>query len=132
MPKFIPEHTPEHVDTFTRGYLDAAEWLLDEEIDRDAVEGWSAEALAQATADCTAFQRANAADLESYAKQYKPRGAYDPAECAGHDFFLTRNGLGVGFWDRGLSYLGDRLTEAAQRFREANAYLGDDGFLYFF
>ena len=29
----------------------------------------------------------------------------------GHDFILTANGHGAGFWDRGLGARGDRLTE---------------------
>ena len=33
------------------------------------------------------------------------------AELAGHDFALTRNGSGTGFWDRGLGEMGDMLTE---------------------
>ena len=32
----------------------------------------------------------------------------------GHDFWLTRNGHGAGFWDRGLGEIGDRLTKAAE------------------
>ena len=32
------------------------------------------------------------------------------AELAGHDFALTRNGHGAGFWDRGLGEIGDMLT----------------------
>lgn len=31
-----------------------------------------------------------------------------------HDYWLTRNHHGAGFWDRGLGGLGDRLTKAAQ------------------
>lgn len=37
-------------------------------------------------------------------------------EQIGHDFILTRNGHGTGFWDRGLGEIGDRLTECAQTF----------------
>lgn len=32
----------------------------------------------------------------------------------GHDFILTRNGHGVGFWDRGLGNTGDTLTKWAK------------------
>ena len=32
----------------------------------------------------------------------------------GHDFWLTREHHGAGFWDRGLGERGDRLTKAAQ------------------
>ncbi|QGZ16410.1 hypothetical protein Hena1_02600 [Erwinia phage Hena1] len=54
---------------------------------------------------------------------------YDYAN-AGHDFWLTRNGHGAGFWDRGLGELGDRLTELSQSFGEKSPYIGDDGLLY--
>jgi hypothetical protein len=36
------------------------------------------------------------------------------ASQTGHDFILTANGHGCGFWDRGLGELGDRLTEATR------------------
>lgn len=49
------------------------------------------------------------------------------AEQLGHDFFLTRNGHGAGFWDRGLGELGDRLTSAAKVYGEASAELLEDG-----
>jgi hypothetical protein len=131
MPQFEPEHTPVSTDAFTRGYLDCAEWLLDEEIDRSAVNGWALEAITQAAEDCADFQKAQADDLDAYYETYKPRGNYDTQECAGHDFFLTRNGHGSGFWYRGLGALGERLSKAAKVYSSADAYLGDDGFLYF-
>ena len=36
------------------------------------------------------------------------------ASQTGHDFVLTANGHGCGFWDRGLGEIGDRLTEATR------------------
>ena len=39
----------------------------------------------------------------------------DPGQI-GHDFILTRNGHGTGFWDRGLGEIGDRLTKWAKTF----------------
>jgi hypothetical protein len=45
----------------------------------------------------------------------------------GHDFWLTRNRHGVGFWDRGLGDRGNRLTEIAQSMGEIELYVGDDG-----
>lgn len=52
----------------------------------------------------------------------------------GHDFWLTRNGHGAGFWDRfgagiGQSF-GNHLTEKAKPYSESNVYAGDDGRLY--
>lgn len=46
---------------------------------------------------------------------------------AGHDFALTRNGHGAGYWDRGLGDAGDILTEAAHTYGEAWCWLDDDG-----
>lgn len=44
-------------------------------------------------------------------------------EQVGHDFWLTRNHHGAGFWDRGLGELGDRLTKAAHAYGET--WLGE-------
>lgn len=52
------------------------------------------------------------------------------AEQCGHDFILTRNGHGAGFWDRGLGERGQRLTDSAEPYGEASLHLGDDGSLY--
>ena len=51
-------------------------------------------------------------------------------EALGHDLWLTRNGHGAGFWDRGLDELGDALAEAAKRQGSRDLYVGDDGLIY--
>ena len=51
-------------------------------------------------------------------------------EQAAHDFWLTRNHHGAGFWDRGLGAAGERLTRAAYAYGWADLYLGDDGKIY--
>jgi hypothetical protein len=47
-------------------------------------------------------------------------------EQIGHDFWLTRNRHGTGFWDRCLGELGDRLTELAHTYGESHLYRDDD------
>ena len=49
-----------------------------------------------------------------------------------HDFWLTRNGHGAGFWDRKYDdpTKGDKLTKIAEKFGEINLYVGDDGKIY--
>lgn len=85
------------------------------------------EALAECRGDCARFLSMNAMDLT----RYEISGGFPmPSEHAGHDFLLTRNGHGTGFWDRGLDELGDRLTVAAGRFDVVHAYVGDDGLIY--
>lgn len=54
----------------------------------------------------------------------------DPSS-AGCDFWLTRNGHGAGFWDRGYGDVGDALTIASETFGGCELYPGDDGKLYF-
>lgn len=79
--------------------------------------------------DCERFQNENA-DVLSGA-DYDCRD-YCNEEMAGHDFWLTRNGHGAGFWDRDVldESVRDALTKASKKFGEANLYAGDDGKLY--
>jgi hypothetical protein len=50
---------------------------------------------------------------------------------AGHDFWLTRNGHGAGFWDGDYPEpIGEKLTEISETFGEAWMYVGDDGEIY--
>ncbi len=44
-------------------------------------------------------------------------------ENIGHDFWLTRNGHGVGFWDRDLGEVGEKLTKIAESFGTAHLYV---------
>jgi hypothetical protein len=45
-----------------------------------------------------------------------------------HDFWLTRNGHGAGFWDRGYNEdLEKLLMDATKNFSELWMYVGDDG-----
>lgn len=52
-------------------------------------------------------------------------------EAFAYDYWLTRNGHGAGFWDRGLDELGDKLSEMAKLQGSVDAYAGDDGLIYF-
>lgn len=49
----------------------------------------------------------------------------------GHDFWLTRNGHGTGFWDKSNVYegSGDELSEIATSMGPLNLYI-DDGKIY--
>lgn len=77
-------------------------------------------ALETIVADCAAFERLAAAEL---ALAYET-GDYDATQ-AGRDFWFTRNGHGVGFWDRDAlesEGLGAKLTAHAKTFGEVSAY----------
>ena len=116
-----------HLDRFLDGYIECAFWSSVHYASEDA-EGvpfdtvdaeLSDEARRQMREDCAAFIDANKDDLEGI-----------DATQAGHDFWLTRNRHGAGFWDRGLGERGDRLTHAAHVYGECDLYLGDDGMVY--
>jgi hypothetical protein len=53
----------------------------------------------------------------------------DPGQI-GHDFLLTRDHHGTGFWDRGLGEVGDFLTKASDPYGDSGLYVGDDGKIY--
>jgi hypothetical protein len=111
---------------FVDAYLEAALWSSTDEHDQplDAVFGvndFSNEAFDQAVRECNDFIRSNQKDLKSVGS----------AAQHGHDFWLTRNGHGAGFWDRGYGAAGKRLTENAHAYGEINAYANDDGVVRF-
>jgi hypothetical protein len=69
-------------------------------------------------------------DCESFLQQVEAAGL-ELNEDAGHDFWLTRNGHGAGFWDGDYEKeVGQKLTDIAKSFGEANPYVGDDGQAY--
>jgi hypothetical protein len=113
-------------DLFLRAYLEAALWSSSDDNGEpfdatDTIDDFSWHAMEQASEDCRRFRQDNADDLTEW----------DDISQAGHDFWLTRNRHGAGFWDRGRGDLGDRLTEAAYLYPEVDLSRGDDGRLYF-
>lgn len=52
-------------------------------------------------------------------------------EQIGHDFWLTRNSHGSGFWDRNLGEVGQKLTESCKKFNPVDTEVGDDNKLHF-
>jgi hypothetical protein len=47
-----------------------------------------------------------------------------------HNFWLTRQGTGVGFWDGDFGEVGDELTRISDTFGRLYPYVGDDGKIY--
>ncbi len=87
----------------------------DDELNEDTLESL--------TSDAHDFYASNVVDL---------RASTLTMEQAGHDFWLTRNRHGAGFWSR--KRLGkdadaalDRLTEASHAYGEQSLIVGDDG-----
>jgi hypothetical protein len=119
------------------GHVDSDDWHATDSEERESDGALPSDAgytdlhpdsLAAIRADCEKWQTANAALLsEAY------ETGYDESQ-AGRDYWFTRNGHGVGFWDReelnGVTdsegeTIGARLTTACQ-YNELNPYFHDD------
>ena len=119
--------------SFLEQYLVTALWssIDDKENpfdDNYSIDDFSEKALKQADKDCDLFLE-KVRELSLLDKIYI--GLLDETDIA-HDFWLTRQGHGAGFWDGDYpDEIGDKLTEIANDFRELYIYVGDDGKLYF-
>ena len=124
-------------ESFFEGFLECIQWagIMDdtesgEPSDKAKSANVTKAAVRAMKKDCLAFFEENFVDLCEYAQEYQPSEGYDPWECAGHDFYLTRCGHGAGFWDRGLGELGDRLSKASKAY--GSCYLEyHRGYLHF-
>lgn len=109
---------PPSLSEFLRGYLECAEWCGLDEDQREAFElaaraHWTNAALIQARNECEEFQEDQADALAAYYA-----AGYDESQ-AGHDFYLTRNRHGAGFWDRAAESA-RALTTAAHVWESAD------------
>lgn len=126
---FDSREDAEAFEAFLDGYFTCALWSstdnsdesggrpLEENYEPDDIE---AECFATQVAECLSFFSDN---RETWGDDWSD-------ETAGHDFWLTRNRHGAGFWDRGEDQ-GDKLTEAAHAYGESDIIVTDDGKLYF-
>ncbi len=127
------------LEQFFDGYCTTALWSSMDESDERGGEPMDAnytvydiapDTLAAMHRDCKAFYEQFAGIIES--DKAPPAVDLDgQAGRAGHDFWLTRNGHGAGFWD------GDwpepdatTLTSASEQSGEFTLYIGDDGKIY--
>lgn len=87
---------PHAFDSFTIAFIACGLELCDEEIGNKIFSDINQKSLDLIIADCKKF-------LEQ-AKPYLDFEDEDLMDHAGYDFWLTRNGHGVGFWDREETY----------------------------
>jgi hypothetical protein len=115
------------LDQFVEAYCACALWSSYDEStpeggvpmdDNYSIDDIAPETLKTMLANCAAFR-------EDAAEELADAGIGDAQ--AGHDFWLTRNGHGAGFWDRGLGTLGDTLTAKCKPYGSFDLYVGDDG-----
>lgn len=115
---------------FLNSYLVAALWSSTT-VDGEPIDSTyfptdlTENAQATASADCADFSEYAADELKAaYESGYT-------TSQAGHDFWLTRNRHGAGFWDRGLGEIGEKLTEKARHAGSCYIIENGDGTLSF-
>lgn len=112
-----------NLETVTNHYLIALLWS---ETDADGTPldstgyGLSQAAINTAEGDCESFLEIARAEIAKLPEWYGE-------EQFGHDFLLTRNGHGVGFWDRGLGDIGRELTQHAESYGNIHAFVDSAG-----
>lgn len=125
-------YTKRDCKAFAAAYLECALWSSTDNADETGGEPLDRNyccddiapaAKVRAFRDCLDFIDANAEMMAA-------TGA--TAEQHGHDFWLTRNHHGAGFWDRGYGKRGDKLTDAAHVYGSCDLEVGDDGRIYGF
>ena len=111
---------------------------------------WSTDLEIEGHSDCLAFEASKDLikkikdDWDSFESQAIELG-FDPEkhrvtyidlsegdywDYAAHDFILTRNGHGAGFWDGDWSEpIATKLTELCKKFGEIQIYLSDENLL---
>jgi len=114
------------LDTFTQAYVEAMFFTStgtgdDGDLEDASFDQLAPSALAEIKEDCAEFQKAHRAMLDA-------TGGDDSQH--GHDFWLTRNHHGAGFWDRGYGQLGEELTKWSHAMGTVDMYRGDDGLIY--
>ncbi len=124
----------EKIDLLIRHYLVCALWSSTDENGEPLNDGRDIDDIAdktkaQAQEDILDFLGLLERDGVDWRKFWTP-------EQLGHDFWLTRNGHGAGFWDRASinetekHALGETLTKWAQAMGSVDLYVGDDGAVY--
>lgn len=110
------------------GYIEAILWTEEDGEAKDkTIYDISSEAMNKIESDVDSFYKIAKPILDKLPEEYTQNYG---DEQIGHDLWLTRNGHGAGFWDRGLGELGDKLTKIAESMGEIWLVSGDDGQLY--
>lgn len=123
------------LDDFTTSYIETALWSSTDDDGRPLDDNYgtndlSPDCLKQMIDDCQAFQ-ADHADLLTDENCLKYGPDYGMMGRAGHDFWLTRNGHGAGFWDGDWEETaGRKLTESSKAWGSVDLYIGDDGLVH--
>lgn len=117
----IPDYVRQYVATLLWSTNDESTPAGGEPLDKNYdIQDLAPESLQKCIDDCERFRELAGDMIDEHS---------DRTQWA-HDFWLTRNGHGAGFWDGDWPENGDKLTELAEQFGEVWPYIGDDGKIY--
>ena len=112
------------LSSFERGYIETAMWLLTDDdghsLDYLGLHDVGAGALASMHEDCENFHKL----CEEVGLDLRDNYS------GGHDFYLTRNRHGAGFWEGPWGESGPFLADLAHTFGKTSWYLGDDNMIH--
>jgi hypothetical protein len=119
------------MDKFLSAYTTAALWSSTDDaskpLDSPEYGELAPETEERFRADCAKFQT----DYLRVLNELDYCSGDFPEERIAHDFWLTRNGHGAGFWDGDYpEAVGDALTKLSKSYGECDLYVGDDGKIY--
>ena len=114
-----------NTDKMINAYVICALWSSVDDNDAPLDDNYTAsdiapESFADMQDDCVRFLSEAAAIIPHLPEHYGDE------DQIGHDFWLTRNGHGAGFWDRGDAKALTDLTELSAQFGSVDLYVGDD------
>ena len=115
---------------FTRACFEAAEFTdFNSDSEISAGSKWAEDTRLDLEADCRSWWHRFGCFVEVCEESFN---IDDAASKAGHDFWLTRNGHGAGFWDGDWDHTpyADKFTESSKAYGTFNLGLGDDGLVY--
>ena len=119
-------YTESEFEWFFQSFIEAALWSssdINSEGDESLLKKYSIDDIDQASIlklekDCHSFMTNNYSKIQN------------DLERAGHDFWLTSNRHGAGFWDGDWEKeIGQELTEEAHKYGERNFWV-NDGIVY--
>ena len=117
-------------DQFTKAYIEALLWQAGEDEQGESIDrnydqfSLTIESLQRIKKDCEKFQKLAGDLILTEGNCLRGTGEYSQLEQAGHDFCLTRNRHGAGFWETTdwEKQAGKKLTELSYTFPEDNVF----------
>lgn len=116
----------DQMEVAEKGMLAAALWTMcdgggNPVADDLTIDAFDPQTRSELRGDLHAFVMSNVDDIAESGLD---------SEQIGHDFWMTRQHHGVGFWDRGLGEVGTRLTEACHPFGEVYLERSENSVVY--